>query len=90
VARILAQRIIYRNYHEANLSPWNTDHKAYMQRINPPAPEDAMVDYRGDRRTTPSGALAEINRLKQAGDLDAQRQQLLDDLEGYIKTNFSR
>jgi hypothetical protein len=59
-----------------------------MQRINPPKQEDAIVDYRGDKRTTPSGALSEINRLKQAGDLDDHRQQLLDDLEGYIKNIF--
>ena len=88
VARILARRIIYRNYPENNLSPIDKDHQAYLKRINPLTEEEAMVDYRGDKRTTPSGALAEINQLKQAGDVDDDQQQLLDDLEEYIKTQF--
>ena len=59
-----------------------------MERINPLTEEGAMVDYRGDKRTTPSGALVEINQLKQAGNLDNHQQQLLDSLEGYIKNTF--
>jgi len=59
-----------------------------MKRINPLTEDDAIVDYRGDKRTTPSGALAEINQLKQSDDLDDHGQQLLDDLEGYIKEKF--
>jgi len=90
VARILARRILYRNYLENNLSPHDKDHHAYMKRINPLTEDDAIVDYRGDKRTTPSGALAEINQLKQADDLDDHGQQLLDDLEGYIKTKFKK
>jgi exodeoxyribonuclease-1 len=88
VARILARRIIYRNYLEINLSPNDKDHHAYLKRIDPLTEEDAIVDYRGDKRTTPSGALVEINQLKQAGDLDDHQQQLLDDLEEYIKKKF--
>jgi hypothetical protein len=59
-----------------------------MQRVNPLKEENAILDYRGDKRTTPSGALAEINRLKQAGNLDDHQQQLLDDLQEYIKAKF--
>jgi hypothetical protein len=59
-----------------------------MQRINPLTEEDALVDYRGERRTTPSGALAEIKHLIQAGDLDDHQQQLLEDLAAYIKNAF--
>jgi hypothetical protein len=59
-----------------------------MERINPLTETDAIVDYRGDKRTTPSGALAEINQLKQAGDLDDHQQQLLGNLEEYIKNTF--
>ena len=88
VARILARRILYRNYLENNLSPYDKDHHAYMRRINPLTEDDAIVDYRGDKRTTPSGALAEINQLKQADELDDHGQQLLDDLEEYIKEKF--
>ena len=88
VARTLARRIIYRNYYEDNLFPYDEDHRGYMKRINPLSQEDAIGDYRGDKRTTPSGALAEIAQLKRAGDLDDHGQRLLDDLEGYINARF--
>ena len=87
-ARVLAGRILYRNYPETILSDYEQEHNGYMERINPLSEEDAIVDYRGDKRTTPSGALLEISQLKQAGGLDDHQQQLLDDLEAYIKTKF--
>ena len=87
-ARILAGRILYRNYPETKATESNQEHHAYMQRINPSKQEVAIIDYRGNKRTTSSGALVEINQLKQAGDLDDHQQQLLVDLEGYIKTRF--
>ena len=90
MARILADRIINRNWPDNNLRVFDKEHLAYMEQINPPKEEDAMVDYRGDKRTTPSGALAEINQLKQAGDLDSHQQQLLEDLEAYIGNKFRR
>ena len=88
VARILAGRVLYRNYPENNRSHYDKEHHGYMERINPLTETDAIVDYRGDKRTTPSGALAEINQLKQAGDLDDHQQQLLGNLEEYIKNTF--
>jgi exodeoxyribonuclease-1 len=87
-ARILAGRILYRNYPETFLSEYAQQHNEYMQRVNPLKEENAILDYRGDKRTTPSGALAEINQLKQAGNLDDHQQQLLDDLQQYIKAKF--
>jgi len=89
-ARILAQRVLYRNYPETALSQYDQEHNSYMNRIIPKKQEDAIVDYRGNRRTTPASALMEITHLKLAGGLDDHQQQLLDDLEDYIKTNFSR
>ncbi|MEE4264466.1 MAG: exonuclease domain-containing protein [Desulfobacteraceae bacterium] len=88
VARTLARRILYRNYPENNPSHNDKEQRAYMERINPLTEKDAIVDFRGDKRTTPSGALAEIKQLKQAGDLDDHQQQLLGNLEAYIKNNF--
>ena len=87
-ARVLAGRILYRNYPETILGEYEQEHHGYMKRVNPLKEEDTLVDYRGKKRTTPSGALAKINQLKQAGDLDDHQQQLLDDLEAYIKTKF--
>jgi exodeoxyribonuclease-1 len=87
-ARILAERILYRNYPESALSEFSKTLVSYRNRINPLRQEDAITDYRGDRRTTPAGALKEIIRLKQAGGLDDQQQQLLDNLERYIQKKF--
>ncbi len=89
-ARILAQRILCRNYPETDLSQYSQAHNSYMNQINPLSQKDAIVDYRGDKRTTPAGALLEITQLKQAGDLDDHQQQLLDDLEQYIKIQFKK
>jgi exodeoxyribonuclease-1 len=87
-AGILAARILYRNFPETSLSKYDHQHNSYMQKINPLKEEDAIVDYRGDKRMTPSGALGEINQLKHSGDLDDHQLQLLGDLEAYIKNKF--
>ena len=87
-ARTLAGRVLCRNYPETTPSEFNPDYNSYLKRINPLNQEDAITDYRGEIRTTPKSALIEINRLKQAGDLNDDQQQLLDDLEEYIKTKF--
>ena len=60
----------------------------YMERINPSIDADAMIDYREERRTTPTGVLIEINRLKQSEDLTNHQVQLLTDLENYLYTKF--
>ncbi len=87
-ARILAGRILYRNWPQDIPGDDDHDHQSYLQQINPLTEEDAIVDFRGDKRTTPAGALAEISRLKQAGGLDEPRQRLLDDLAEYIRDKF--
>ena len=87
-ARALAQRIFFRNYPDAVPDEYARTHREYMSRINPATQKDAIQDYRGEKRTTPRGALAEITQLKQAGELDGQQMQLLDDLGGYIKSAF--
>ena len=89
-ARTLAWRIFGRNYPDKIPAEHAAGFKAYMARINPLQDEDAMVDYRGERRTTPARVLIEIDRLKQAGDLSDHQLQLLADLETYIRTNFDR
>jgi hypothetical protein len=63
---------------------------SYMSRVNPPKKDDALLDYKGEPRTTPSGALTEIGRLRQSGQLDDVQFQLLNELEEYIKTKFPK
>ncbi len=88
VPRILAERILFRNYPAYRKGAYDSQRHAYMQRVNPLTEEDALMDYRGEKRTTPSGAIAEINHLLQAGDLDTHQRQLLDDLAVYINAKF--
>lgn len=88
-ARSLAQRVFFRNYPDAVPAEYARAHSEYMSRINPAAQKDAIEDYRGEKRTTPRGALAEIAQLKQAEDLDERQRDLLDDLAEYIKTTFA-
>jgi hypothetical protein len=64
--------------------------EAYLRRANPTREDDAIVDYRGGVRMTPSAALAEIRRLKQSGRLDKNQMKLLDDLQNYINSNFPK
>jgi exodeoxyribonuclease-1 len=89
VPRVLAERVLFRNYPENHRNAYDTQLSRYMQRINPLTEEDALLDYRGERRTTPSDALAEIDHLVQYGDLDDHQHRLLDDLAGYIKSTFN-
>jgi len=88
-ARTLAWRIICRNYPGAIAAKFSGEFKLYMGRINPSKEADAMVDYRQESRITPAGALIEIKRLKQTGDLTDHQIGLLSDLENYLCTQFS-
>jgi exodeoxyribonuclease-1 len=87
-ARTLAWRIICRNYPGAISTKFAEEFKTYIERINPSKEADAMVDYREERRTTPTGALIEITRLKQTEDLTNHQIRLLSDLENYLCTKF--
>ena len=88
-ARTLAWRILSRNYPDTLPADFVEDFKAYLERINPAREEEAMIDYREHRRTTPSAALVEISRLRATGQLTDQQQLLLDNLEKHIQNNFS-
>ena len=87
-AGTLAQRIFFRNYPDAVPDKYARAHSEYMTRINPAAQEEAIEDYRGEKRTTPGSALAEIAQLKQAEDLDDEQCRLIEDLGEYIRSTF--
>jgi exodeoxyribonuclease-1 len=89
-AQVLAVRLLCRNYPQ-QISPDLADKfEAYLRRINPAREDEAIVDYRGLPRMTPSAALAEIRRFKKSGKLDNHQKKLLDDLQNYIKSNFPK
>lgn len=91
--RKLAVRLIFRNYPLESLPTGHAKYltqafKDYMQQVNPANNANALLDYKGERRTTPSDALVEINRLKAEPGLDGMQIQLLDELTDYIENNF--
>jgi exodeoxyribonuclease-1 len=89
-ARILAVRLLGRNYLQQISPDLAGEFETYLRRVNPAREEDAMIDYREVPRMTPSAALTEIRQLKKSGRLDNHQKKLLDDLQKYIKTNFPK
>jgi exodeoxyribonuclease-1 len=83
--RRLAGRVLCRNYTIDLPKEIDAEFKKYMRRVTPPSDDDAMPDFTGKRRITPSGALLEINRLRNEVSLDTEQRALLDDLEDYIR-----
>jgi exodeoxyribonuclease-1 len=87
-ARVLAWRVLARNYPDALPPEYEAEYQQYIKRINPPRQKEALVDYRNERRTTPKDALIEIEQLRQKNDLKTEQIQLLDDLGIYIRKQF--
>jgi exodeoxyribonuclease-1 len=87
-ARVLAARVLCRNYPGAVQPIVCENFSKYMSSVNPRREDDALVDYKGERRTVPVGALAEINQLRQTQEVDHIQDQLLDELERYINNTF--
>ncbi|MBW1892259.1 MAG: exodeoxyribonuclease I [Deltaproteobacteria bacterium] len=92
--RILAGRVIARNYPEYASNNIQTKFSHYMKCINPENPDDAIIDYRGEKRRTPSSALADIDQLKKSSELgpklDNEQIELIKDLEQYIIKKFRK
>ena len=89
-AATLAARVLGRNYPETLPQKYADQFRAYMSRVNPADSSDALVDYKGDPRTTPALAMAEIERLRKNQALDTDQTRLLEELENYIGDNFPR
>jgi exodeoxyribonuclease-1 len=89
-ARKLAVRLLCRNYPQRISPDLASEFEAYLRRINPNLKDNAIVDYRGEPRMTPSAALEEIRHFKKSGELDNDQMKLLDDLQNYIKSNFPK
>ncbi len=59
-------------------------YRAYLKKTRPVNPEDALTDYKGQKRTTPASALAEIDSLTATATLDAEQISLLEGLKAHI------
>ena len=89
-ARILANRVIGRNFPQFLSEESAAEFEAYMRRVNPSAEDRVLQDYKGALRTTPAAALAEIRHLRESSSLDDEQLTLLDELQVYIGTNFQK
>jgi exodeoxyribonuclease-1 len=89
----LAYRLMVRNFPDEVSGKIARRFNRFLKRVHPSHSEDAPVDYRGQRRTTPTAALKEIESLREEAktgsiQLDATQKKLLADLERYLKERF--
>ena len=89
-ARKLAVRLLGRNYPQHLSEDMTAEFQAYLRHVNPTREDEALVDYRGAPRMTPTAALKEIRRLRQSERLDPAQMELLDDLQNYIQSHFPK
>ncbi len=89
-ARILANRVIGRNFPECLSEESAAEFEAYLRRVNPSSEDQALVDYKGTPRTTPAAALAEIKHLKKSSALDEEQLAVLEELQNYIEDHFPK
>ena len=89
-ARVLARRVLGRNFPKQLSGEAAVEFQAYMRRINPVSEEKALVDYKGAPKMTPASAQAQIKHLRKSGGLDEGQLELLKELKSYIEDNFPR
>ena len=77
-ARILAARLLFRNYPGEIPEALSRESETHRRRICRGGP---MADFNGSPRLTPQRALAEIRELQQTPGPDRERPELLNDLE---------
>ena len=83
----LGLRLLIRNDPGTSAGDLAKSYKSLMARVNPDTEEKAMVDHRGQRRTTPRSALAEIQALE-AQNPPHDQAALLQSLKTYIYRSF--
>jgi exodeoxyribonuclease-1 len=88
--RALARRILMRNHPDETMGHDPEEWSHYMARINPADDEDAILDYRGGKRTTPVAALAEIDAILGQEAIDDEQRRLLEELKTHLKNQFGR
>jgi len=85
-ARILASRLLSRNYFSGLPAAIADEFAKYMRRICRGEP---ILDCAGHLRRTPQLALEEIQEMKRDSILDSEQLRLLDELQGYIGGHFN-
>jgi exodeoxyribonuclease-1 len=84
-ARILAARVLFRNYPDEIPARLRADSGVHLRRIGR---GERMMDFAGFPRRTPQMALQEIRDLQPAVAGDAEQREILQDVEHYITRHF--
>ena len=90
--RELARRIRLRNGLGEEKNFCQEEFDTLLQLVNPETDNDAMIDFRGKKKTTPFMALADIESLRadRGPELDDEQVALLNEIEVYVKETFNR
>ncbi|MBW1648010.1 MAG: exodeoxyribonuclease I [Deltaproteobacteria bacterium] len=88
LARILATRILFRNFPGPHPEPIEKARRAHFERIDPPRGAPPPVDYRGRPRLTPAAAREEIAGLLSQADITEADRRLLVDLDRFVAERF--
>jgi exodeoxyribonuclease-1 len=88
IHRELARRLMVRNFEGDVSGKLTRRFNGFLKQVHPATHKDALVDYRGQRRTTPAVALKEVESLRKGSALDDTQKKVLDGLERYLKERF--
>lgn len=83
--RLLAERVLARNYRLAYRFDSYQDYLRRVQMVGEPGPPQ---DYKGNPRRTPAEVLLKIRQRRAEGGLDADDEEILADLEAYVRYTF--
>jgi exodeoxyribonuclease-1 len=86
--KTLALRILGRHFPDSMHKTQYEEFNAYMQQVNPTNSEEAIIDFQGKKRTTPTKALQEIVDIKKEKLLSDNQVALLNELESYLHTQL--
>ncbi len=84
----LAKRTFLRNFFDEISGDAYKDFERYLKAVNPLDNDDAMVDFRGDKKMTPVAALEDIEEIRNEQELDDEQLMLIKELENYIEERF--
>jgi exodeoxyribonuclease-1 len=85
----LAVRLLGRHYPESLSATQKSEFEEYIQRINHPEVLGLIIDFKGDKRLSPTEALQEIADLRESAELDPEQLTLLSGLEQFLLEKLS-
>ncbi len=83
--KLLAQRIIGRNFPSLLTAQHAQAFAEHMQRVRTRNEDETLIDYQGNKRLTPQAATAEIEKIRQEKSLTAEDEILLQDFLDYLR-----